>query len=346
MPQKLTIKYVKQFVKDNTKGECEILDKEYVNNQYKMSIKCKCGNIFLRDFAHIRKGQFYCKDCKKNLFSEMYRADIKDVIQEIRSSGCEYISGDYQNSNSILTIRCRCGNIFKKSMQKFKSGQDRCPECGRKSLIKSKTKYDLDYVKKELLKSGYKVVGDYVDASYPIKCICSNGHEFELKFSHYLVGHSGCKQCANNMLKGKNNWNYQGGTTEVIDGIRKGLQSWKTEIKNAYGNVCAVTGEKPKRLVVHHLYSFLDIVKECCEELGVELKSRIQDYDSYEEYDNLKNAVIKKHNLQTGIPISQSLHLRFHNKYSREKNTPEQFDEFLKENYGISLNDVMKKVKE
>lgn len=346
MPQKLTIEQVKQFVKDNTRDECKILDDEYINSKAKLSVRCKCGNVFQRDFDHIKRGQFYCPECKKRLFSEMYRSEIGQVIEEIHKSGCEYISGEYKNNNSILTIRCRCGETFTKSMAKFKNGQNRCPKCGKESLRKSKRKYDSEFVKKAIKQSGYSIIGEYVDAYTPTKCICSKGHVFDLIFGEYIAGHSGCKQCANDMLKRENCWCYKGGITKVSFGIRESLETWKKNIKEAYGNVCAITGERPKRLDIHHLYSFSDIVKKCCDEMGVELKDKVRDYENYETYDTLRQIIVKKHDVNTGIPISHSIHMKFHSKYGRENNTPEQFDEFLKENYGISLNDIMKKAKE
>lgn len=348
MPKRLTIEYVKEFVRDKTNGECEVLSSDYVNIETPLLIKCKCGNIFERPFHKLRDREIMCIECSRNSVSKNYRANINDVIAKINATGCEYLSGEYINNQSVLTIKCRCGNVFKKSYAKFSTGQDRCPECGKEALRQSKIKYSIDDVKRELAKKGYEIVdeSEYIDCTSDIKCRCENGHVFTLKFYVYIAGHAGCKQCANNNLKSSKHWNYQGGETEVIDGIRKRLNSWKQDVKAVYGNRCAVTGAESKRLVVHHLISFDDIVKEVCNELGIELKEKIKDYDDYATYDLLKEKVAEKHNIKMGLPISQSVHLKFHRKYTKHNNTPEQFDEFLKDNYNTCLSDIQRKVNE
>lgn len=131
---KYTIDDVKNYIHDITDGKCEVTSDKYINSTTLLNIKCGCGNIFHKDFAHIKRKrnvQLQCEECLKNELSKKFRQDINNVIKYIDSTGCEYISGEYINSNSLLTIRCRCGNIFNKSFNKFKSGQDRCPDCGK-----------------------------------------------------------------------------------------------------------------------------------------------------------------------------------------------------------------------
>lgn len=343
MPQKLTIEYVKHFVGEATNGACSVLDDEYINDRHPIRILCKCGTEFARDFHHIKRGQLYCQKCKNDLFSQKYRKSMDDVISEIEKTGCEYVSGEYTNGNSVLTIRCRCGNIFQKKANKFFSGQDRCPECGRKNISISKTRYTVENVQREIAKSGYKIIdpNKYVNANTGVDCVCEKGHRFSLLFSLYLVGCSGCKECANAALRGSNHWNYQGGKSEVLDSLRKAIKPWKEAVKSAYSGKCAVTGEMQGRIDVHHLKPFLEIVDECCKETGIELKENLSDYSSYSQYETLKNAVIKKHTFETGLPICHSIHVKFHNQ-NKQDATPEQFDDFISKNYGVSLKDILK----
>lgn len=344
MPQRLTIEYVKSFIKDKTNGMCEILDSSYTNSSTPLTVQCKCGNIFKRDFHHIQRGQLYCNECKNNLESCQRRKSIEDVIKDINRTGCTYVSGKYVNNNSILKIRCRCGNIFEKRAIKFFSGQDRCPECGNKNISLSKIKYTSNDVEQIISKSGYKMLNknEYIDTAHKFKCICSKGHEFYLNFGAYLNGKSGCKKCANAMMSGSNHWNYKGGSSEVIDLLRKSLIPWKNEIKSLYGEKCAISKESVKRLDVHHIDNFLDILESCSKELNIDIKDKLSDYDNYSQYEILKNALIEKHNSHIGILISHSIHAKFHNAYLGNRTTRKQFDEFIYSNYGVRLNEILK----
>lgn len=57
--EKHTYKFVKQYFKDQG---CELLEKEYKNNHYKMKYKCECGNISKISLNCFKKGQ-RCRKC-------------------------------------------------------------------------------------------------------------------------------------------------------------------------------------------------------------------------------------------------------------------------------------------
>lgn len=344
MPQKLTIEYVKKFVESESNGKCNVIDDVYVNDREKLNIKCKCGRVFQRDFAHIRRGQLFCTECKKKLFSEKYRADIEDIISKINATGCEYISGNYKNNNSLLTIKCRCGNIFKKSYAKFSAGQDRCPNCGKESSRQAKFKYSISDVKEKLLEKGYSMIdeSEYIDCVKPFRCTCQRGHEFEIQFVYFLSGHSGCKKCANIEQGGSNHWNYKNGKSDVEEALRQSLYSWKKDVLEMYESRCSVT-QSTSNVVVHHLVDFDTLVKEASEELGIPIYERVGDYDKYQDFISLKEGVLIKHTVDIGIPITRKIHVEFHKEYDEEV-TPEMFDEFLKKNYNTSLKELQGKI--
>ena len=101
MPQKLNIQYVSEVISQKSNGLSKVLTEEYVNDRTPLKRQCKCGKIFERTFAKIRgKGRTaFCKDCLNEIRSEKYRLDICDVIDYIKSQGCEYISGNYENNS-------------------------------------------------------------------------------------------------------------------------------------------------------------------------------------------------------------------------------------------------------
>lgn len=339
---KKTIEEVREFIKKYSDGKCELISEEYINKKTPLKIRCSCGNVFERKFQNLNKYYIQCKECTNKMRSSKYRTSIDEVIFKINSTGCEYISGEYLNENSLLTIKCRCGNVFNKSFAKFSSGQDRCPECGNKKLSDSKIKYTLEDVQKVISEKGYKLLEEqYLGAHEKMRCICSKGHEFDLVFSQYLSGCSGCTKCAIAERSGTKHPNYTGGNSKVLEALRKCIDSWKKDIMELYDYECPITGEK-KDLSVHHLISFANILDICSKKCNVPIHKKLKDYDDYEDFVLLKNTVISFHEKRTGILISSRIHSDFHKEYGSKNNTQEQFNEFLQLKYNTCLGKILK----
>ncbi len=345
MPKKLTIEYVKEFVKEKTDGECEVLSESYINNSTPLQVKCRCGKVFERNFNKLKERDIMCIECSRELSSKRYRKSFDDIIQIINSTGCEYISGEYKNNRSVLTLKCRCGNVFKKSYAKFSEGQDRCPECGKKILINSKIKYDIDFVKKEIAKKGYRIVDEkeYKDNLTPFKCICKRGHLVNIIFLYFLKQQSGCSKCAIIDSRNKANWHYKGGKCRVSDSLRDVANSWKKKIKKSYGNVCAITGEKAERLAVHHLYSYNSLVEEASKNTGIPVLEKLSDYDNQNDFYVLKDELRRINDTQEGIPMLRKIHNEFRSEYGKRNKTPEQFEQFLIDHYNTNLQNIRDK---
>lgn len=339
---KKTIEDVREFIKANSDGKCELLSKEYINNKTPLQIKCSCGNVFERKLANINPRFIQCKECTNKMRSEKYRSSIEEVIEKINSSGCEYISGDYANGRSLLTIRCRCGRVFKKSYSKFLTGQDRCPVCGNENTRNSKIKYSLEDVQKKISERGYVLLEkEYLGAHEKMRCMCSKGHEFDLIFSQYLKGCSGCSKCAVVLKSGSNHPNYNGGNSKVIEALRNCVDSWRKQIMELYEFRCPLSGDT-ENLEVHHLQSFQDVMAICSEKCNVPIFKRINEYSDYNDFVLLKETLVNYHNDDLGILISAKIHSDFHKKYGKENNTREQFDEYLNEKYNTCLKNVMR----
>ena len=348
MPQKLKIEYVKQFVSEKSNGKSKVLDEFYINSTTPLRIECRCGCVFERKFAKIRNSTrpVVCNKCNSQITSENYRNNIDYVIEYINSTGCVYIDGEYKNNNSRLHIRCLCGNDMYKTFGKFKSGQQRCFECYRKQFAESKIKFSLEEAKMLLSEREYTMVDEteYKNGYTPVKCRCKNNHEFEVKISYLIRNQSGCAKCAQIKSRGKTNPHYIDGRSSVVDCLRDVCNTWKKKCKERYGNACAVTGEKPQRLVVHHLNSFSQIVAKASEETKVPVLKTIADYDDINDFYRLKDKVFELNQKEEGIPLAKKVHLEFHKKYGRENNTEKQFDEFLQLYYHTNLKDVRAKM--
>lgn len=330
--KKITYENVKNFINEKSGGDCALISMESIGCKSPLTLQCKCGNIFYSTFDKAKSSLLICKECRNKLASEKYRLNIEDVIKYINSTGCVYVSGEYLNNTSLITMRCKCGNLFEKNFNHFKRGQQQCPECGKEKSRISKIKYNYEIVQESLSRKGYTLLeNEYIDCETPMKCKCSEGHEIYIKFSHFLNNHSGCKICANNNLKGEGHWNYKGGESEVLDYFRKLLKPWKIQVLKSYNHKCFITNTK-KDCVVHHLYPFKKIVEDSCKELGLPLHRKICDYPP-DDFQNLCDTILSKHTVDIGVVLQRKVHNKFHSLYGFQNTTREQFNEFIKKYY-------------
>lgn len=332
MPKKKTYEEVKSNIEKISNGNCELLSKEYKNCSTKLLFKCKCGRTFERTYSKFIVNKPMCPECSIDNSPRHLPLDDSYVKEQIEKFGCKWIGGKYENIYSKLIIKCECGNIFVKDYNHFRRGQHRCPQCGKEIIRQKKFKYDLDSARKIIENRGYTMLDDeYIDCMTPINVMCDKGHKFTIKLSHLLTGHSGCKQCANDNLKGENHYNYKGGESEVLDYFRKNIKFWKVEVMKKYKNRCALTNSKDD-CVIHHIKSFNTIIKESCEELNIPLERKIKDYDS-ETFEKLKEKVFSKHTVDNGILLQRKVHNKFHAIYGKGNNTKEQFQDFVDKYY-------------
>ena len=332
MPKKLTYNEVKAYIEEDSGGKCKLLSTEYINDKTPLLLQCKCGNTFTRPFRKLKTRHSYiCKECNKKNAHNKYAYTYEQVKKIISKKGCTLISENYYNSSKKLLIRCKCGNVFERSFAKFNLGQINCRECANKKTAQSKIKYTQDVVIKELSKKGYTLIGNYIDWKHDITCKCSQNHIFQMNFLKFIHGHAGCKKCANENLKGSNHYNYKGGESEIIDFLRKNIKQWKKDVLKKYNYKCYLTNNR-SNLVVHHLKSFNTIIKEVFNELNLDIKRKLKDYTK-DEIEQIKELVMKKHDVNNGVVLYRPIHNNFHEMYGKGNNTLEQFNEFISSYY-------------
>lgn len=173
MPKRLTIEQIKQFLLENDINHyCELLSEVYINNTTPLKLKCNlCGREFYRDFAHLRRGRFKCEDCANKDNFPKNKLTIEDVKDYIKNNDiynyCELLSNEYKSSSDKLKLKCNlCGKIFFRDFNHIKRRRFRCDVCGIAAGAKKKI-YSIEDVSSEIAKKGYKIIGEYKDASHP-----------------------------------------------------------------------------------------------------------------------------------------------------------------------------------
>ena len=220
MARKKTYNEVKEYISEHN---CELLSKEYKNNNTKLDVKCSCGNIFQVDFNTFKKGQQQCKKCgmkirsKKRLESvnsktEYYSYEkIKNIIEN--NSTVKLISKEYNGCFEKLELKCECGNHFKQTFnyinQKIKNNQKvLCPSC-----IKEINDENFRWTEKEInqkLFNKYKYqkfsiydYENYTNKNGKNKFIHNEcGHIFECSLSSLLYSGRLCPNCERKYSKG------------------------------------------------------------------------------------------------------------------------------------------------
>lgn len=260
--------------------------------------------------------------------------DVKKYLEENdKNQSCTLLSNKYVNTKTPLLFKCNiCGETFYRTPSNLFKERFRCEKCGERAGAK-RLKYTSDYVKKIIKEQrNYTMIGEYINAGTPVLCRCQNGHEFPLIFSHYLKGHSGCKQCANEKLKESNHWNWQGGGhQETVDYFRHRILPWKQACLALAEFKCDITGENTNNLIVHHLSNFSDIMYSASKDLGIPIKNYIADYTE-EEREKLASEILARHDINNGVVITRDIHNLFHSIYGKINNTKEQYLHF-KEDY-------------
>lgn len=256
------------------------------------------------------------------------RLTLEDVEQYLKlncSDECTLISTEYKNVETKMLFKCKCGNHFLRNFHKLQLGRHNCNNCRYDNVSKI---YSLDYefVKKYVNEKECLLISNsYKNSKTKLKIQCRCGNIFYRTFSKFKKSNI-CYSCYIKNNSGKNNHNYNGGTSEIIDSLRKSIKPWKKEVLKKFNYKCCITGNK-KYFVVHHLYSFSNILKDSLNELNLPLYETIAEYG--ENFEKLKNKVLEKHTIDNGVVITRYLHDKFHNKHGRGNNNKEQFESFF-----------------
>ncbi len=112
--EKYNFEYVKQYFRNN---RCELLEKEYINNSYKMKYRCECGKISRIRFADFKKGN-RCKACGfdkiRGCKHYLYNPNITEEERSCGRYSAKYTkwrTGVYKRDNYV------CQNCFQRGLR-------------------------------------------------------------------------------------------------------------------------------------------------------------------------------------------------------------------------------------
>lgn len=193
--QKLSYKYVKSEVE---RDDCVLLSERYNKIADKLTIKCKCGNIFENSLAEMQaKDIRQCPDCGNKLKNAQRKISYDDMVEYIEdNSDCKMVSKECDGIRDDIDIVCGCGDIFTTTFFRFKYNDKRqCDKCSGR--IKWNIDLVRDYVNEN---SDCKLISTTyinIDALMDFQCAC--GDIFSTSFDKFKGsrGKQYCNECSN-----------------------------------------------------------------------------------------------------------------------------------------------------
>jgi len=309
----------------------EILD--YTKISDRSNFKCNvCGNIWNAIVKSVT-GENGCNNCGRIATAKSCRFPIEYVRDFIESKGCELISKEYVNSKTLLEIKFECGHIGKIIFDSFRSG-NRCTLCAidkMRTTIEAKTRKKFLKMLEDASLQFISFKDDWCSLESEVTYICNRGHT-ETRGIRNFYKTKRCGICAmeafakSQLGSGGSGW--KGGINPTSRYLRGVVRDWEKKTKEACNNKCVITG-KSLELEVHHIYSFSSIVREAIDNLGIEIKENMGDYDE-DEFKKLVKEIRKLHkHYGLGACLTNEMHIKFHTLYGYGDNTPEQFNEFV-----------------
>jgi 5-methylcytosine-specific restriction endonuclease McrA len=313
MSKKLTYEEVKKFIEIDSGSGCKLLSREYNGNQEKLSVQCRCGEVFqvrYSDFMRKDKRQKrQCGYCSKIKTKEKICPICKTKFKP-RKSSQKYCSPEcrVKSMTNKITIKC---SYCEKEISITKSTYER-----------SKHHYCSQECKYEHQKQTVKGENNpnYKNATVKVRCSYCSKEFTILKCKIKNNKNVYCSQkCKSNhqreILKGENNPNY--GKGEKIRGnknkmwnpektqeerekgrIIEGYKKWVYGVYKRDNYTCQYCGKRGGDLVAHHLNSY--------------------NWDKEHRTD-----------INNGVTLCKQCHRYFHIKYGMGDNTKEQYIEFI-----------------
>lgn len=205
MPRKYTIDAVRAFVSENSKST--LLSTEYRNGAEKLLFRCSCGKEFETDFAHFKnQNQRACTTCSRKRRADSRRLTLDTINSRLMDIGCEYVSGEYANRRSNITIKCSCGHLKNARLNTVLTGSfsGLCSECSSEQFH-GQNRLNLDLVAELCASRGLELRSKiYKNARTPLLVRCSCGREFTTTWnSIQSMDKTRCDKCTGRMSQGE-----------------------------------------------------------------------------------------------------------------------------------------------
>ena len=186
MTRRFTYEEVKEYIES---FGYKLLSEEYINLKSELIFECPNGHKYKTKFGIFQRG-YRCPHCSGNA-----KHTIEHIKEYIESYNYELLSDKYTNNHAKLKVKCPENHEYEVTFKDFKRGR-RCPYCS------NHIKYTYNEIKKYIESFNYELLSeDYKNNKEKIFLKCSNGHIFEMCYSHFKNRGQRCPIC--NVSKGE-----------------------------------------------------------------------------------------------------------------------------------------------
>lgn len=138
--KKYTTEEVKQYL---AKEGYTLISPEYKSNNLPIKMLCPNNHLYITTFSHFKNGNGRCQRCQGKTI--MYE---EEAIEWFRERGSELI-GEFRGVRSIVTYKCKCGEICTKKMKNLLLNEIlECDLCRIKRLKEERDKDFEDLLRK------------------------------------------------------------------------------------------------------------------------------------------------------------------------------------------------------
>jgi hypothetical protein len=159
---------------------------EYINCYTKIECICKQGHTCFVIPSKINSGNGLCVKCTDRC-PEKSENKFKKIIEEMGGK----VIGEYTYSHNKVECVCKNGHQCFPVPADTNGGHGICKKCVNRCPEEAKIKFY-----KKIEEMGGKIMGEYVNTSTKIKCICKNGHECNIKPNTLLTNYGMCSKCS------------------------------------------------------------------------------------------------------------------------------------------------------
>jgi len=183
--QPKVVKSIKTFYKKvNDLGGTVI--GEYKGSKIKVDCICKNGHSCKPIPNGIQQGEGMCRICAGN-DSETAKQNFYKNIENLGGK----VIGEYKNTDTPVECICKEGHPCNPRPHGIQKGEGMCIICAGKDSETAKQNFY-----KNIENLGGKVIGDYINSSTPVECICKEGHTCNPIPNGIQQGQGMCRICA------------------------------------------------------------------------------------------------------------------------------------------------------
>lgn len=303
----------KIFIEVESKSGCKLLAdiNEYKSRKDKINILCPCGEEYKCSANQFEsQNKYTCNSCSLERVRKMHALTLEDVVNTIEGSAdnCKYISGEYKNNASLLTLKCACGENFETSLAQFTHmGKKQCNPCGFK---RKGWRYSYQDALTLIGEGGCKLLtieDEYIDSAQPLSIQCICGGKFELNLVQFRFNNGGrCSDCYREETSERFTIPYEDikrYVEEESDSVCKLITS-KEEYKNTKAPVDFQC--KCGNFFTSSIHEFKSNSKRQCNKCGIGLMTIVDFLQLFENEDITNDCVLLEYENSGGHVLADS----------------------------------------